>query len=164
MLWLTSNMLIVNAFIFLSPVSLDPSLSKENGSSFIYSVNWFRCNGLIAWFKIHVVLVREHLKFFAILLSGNSSWYNSARWSATANGMLCWTKKTSMLYFCMQYFIVKVRIIVAAGWKWNFSCRFDCFLILLMDGSLQCSLTSLIPMCAQETDFLHGINKTHVDC
>ena len=44
------------------------------------------------------------------------------------------SQRISMLYLCMQYLTFKVRIIVAAGWKWNFSCQFNCFLILLVDG------------------------------
>ena len=43
-------------------------------------------------------------------------------------------QKISMLYFCMQYLIVKFRMIIAAVWKWNFCYHFDCFLILLIDG------------------------------
>ena len=74
-----------------------PIIKQKNGSSFIYSVNSFRSNGLIAWFIMHVVLVWEHLKFLAILLSGKHSWYINKRWSATVKGMLCWMKK--LVYF-----------------------------------------------------------------
>ena len=73
LLLLTSKIKAHNAFVFLITVSPVPSFTQEKGPSIVYLINEDFKAGFIAPFKIQVdfVRLRLHLKFFAILESGN---------------------------------------------------------------------------------------------
>ena len=156
-------MLVANAFISLNPVSIDQSLTK-NVSFFTYSVNSFRNNSLIAWFKIYVVLVREHLKFFAISLCQNNSRDNSARWLATANGMLCWTKKSVCFTFVCNTLLLKSESMLLLDKNETFVAILIASLFTY--GCPLCSVPQhlLFPCLHRKLICYMVCNKTHVDC
>ena len=74
-----SNTYTQTGFILEIPQSLEPSLVREKGLSIMQFNRDDRILGKIASFRRRVVFVCLHLKFLAILESGNIFMYKGAR-------------------------------------------------------------------------------------
>ena len=93
-----SNKRTVRGFIFsVLVLSLEPSIANAKGLNCMLwtSARWK--NGAIAPLIMHAVLVRREEKFWAILLSGNTSRKSGVSSSATASGTLCCTSIAATL-------------------------------------------------------------------
>ena len=98
-------------------------------SSWYINERWLATTkGMLCWMKKLVCFTSDHNTWRLTLSRRRSLSYRNQ-----FIDLLCKSMDWFLLDNGLRFERVKVRIITLTGWKWNFPCHFDCFLILLMD-------------------------------